>query len=174
VRKLACLTASILFFLSASLLAATDTVVLSIVGAVQFSVPADWKVVDSNSDPALTLFEFQIDNPADEGTRDSTNLVLISYSLTDDSSKKAYSKKESARGPEAKDASVAEGWNCSTFDAMQGETNYTIWDCHRTVSKTGVYVRFAWPHLPRNPRDFDKTMQTDLSDLLQSVVPSPK
>jgi hypothetical protein len=37
-----------------------------------------------------------------------------------------------------------------------------------------VFVRIAWPHLPRNPSDYDKQGETVLSDFLTSVGLSKK
>jgi hypothetical protein len=57
---------------------------------------------------------------------------------------------------------------------MQKSTEYVAWDCYRVVADSGVAVRIAWPHLPKNPADHDKQMETVLSDLLISIVRSEK
>jgi hypothetical protein len=150
---------------------AEDKVDFSIVDRIQFTVPGEWKVIVSKSNATQTTFAFQIPNPADEGTPDSTNLALIAYNLNDPSANKAYAKKQSERGPGAKEAHLVDGWVCSTFQGMQDATTYSDWDCTRAVEKSGVFVRIAWPHLPKNPVDYDKIMETTMAEVLKSVVP---
>ncbi len=154
---------------TAPLSSAGDKVDFSIVDRIQFTVPGEWKVIASKSNATQTIFAFQIPNPADGGTPDATNLVLIAYNLTDSSANKAYAKKQSERGPGAKEANLVDGWDCSTFSAMQAATTYS--DCTRTFEKSGVFVRTAWPHLRKNSTDYDKIMETTLAEVLKSVVP---
>ena len=128
-------------------------------------------MISTKSNAKQTTFAFQVENPADEATPDSTNLVLIAYNLHDDSTKKAYEKKQSERGPTETDAKLVDGWDCSTFSAMQGSTAYSVWDCYRTIQRSGVYVRLAWPHLARNAPDYDEAMKRALAEVLRSVAP---
>ena len=158
------------FPLAALPLFAGEKVDFSIVGRIQFTVPGEWKVISSKSNAKQTTFAFQIENPADEGTPDSTILVLIAYNLNE-STKKAYQKKQSERGPTATDGKLVDGWDCSIFSAMQGSTAYSVWDCHRTMQGSGVYVRLAWPHLAGNAPDYDEAMKRALAEVLRSVAP---
>ena len=153
---------------------AKDEVTFSIVKRVQFTVPGDWKVMSSRSDKDLTVFVFQLPNPADEGTPDSTNLAVVSSYLRDDASRDAFEKKASERDPRAREQHLVESWSCSTFTAKQGATNYDVWDCYRVVAKCGVHVRFAWPSLPKNAPNYGKQMEMTLVVVLKSIIPSPK
>lgn len=157
--------------LSALSASAEEKVDLSIVDRIQFTVPGEWKVIAGKSDASRTTFAFQIPNPADEGTPDSTNLALVAYSLNQPAEKESFEVKKSQRGPGATDQKLVDGWECSTFSAKQKDTSYTDWDCTRIVGQTGVFVRLAWPHLVMNPADYDKDMETALSDVLKSVIP---
>jgi hypothetical protein len=87
--------------LIASTLSATERVTFTVVDRVEFSVPGEWPVIASKSDAARTTFGFQVPNPADKGTPDSTNLVLMSYYLEDSSAKAAFEKKASKQYPKA-------------------------------------------------------------------------
>jgi hypothetical protein len=156
-----------------TVLAGSEKVEFSIVARVKFSVPGDWKVISSKSDPNVTVFAFQISNPADEGTPDSTNLVFISYYLKDSSAKAAFEKKVSNRGLNALEKRLTDGWTCSTFFAKQGGTEYEDWDCTRILADCGVYLRVAWPHLPKNSPDYDNKMRAALDDVLKSVDSAP-
>lgn len=167
--------ASIIVFLAAGFgVAAADIVTFTIVGRVQFSVPGDWVVIASKSGGTRTTFAFQIKNPADEGTPDSTNLAVNSYYLKDHNAKDAFDKRRSSQDPKAHTKELTDNWECSTFSALQDTTSYEDWDCFRTINECGVFVRMAWPHLPKNPPDYDDQMKTALVDVLRSFAPSPK
>jgi hypothetical protein len=160
--------------LSASGLSAKETVTFTIVDRVEFSVPGEWPVIASKSDAVRTTFAFQVPNPADTGTDDSTNLMLLSYYLDDSSAKAAFEKKANKQDPKAEEKKIVDDWSCSSFSAPQGSTPYEIWDCNRIVSGTGVYVRMAWPHLGKNAPDYNERMVSVLTDSLRSVAASPK
>jgi hypothetical protein len=163
---------SVLF--TTSLAAAADQVVFTIVERVQFSVPGDWPVISSKSTAEKTVFAFKIPNIAEKGTPDSTNLVIVSSYLKDAQDKNAFEKKASSPDHPAQEKKLVHGWRCTSFSAMQDSTQYVVWDCYRVVARCGVYVRIAWPHLPKNPSDYDKQMEAVLSDFLTSVRPSQK
>jgi hypothetical protein len=155
-------------------LCAGGRVVFSIYARVQFSVPPDWLVISSKSDAVSTVFAFQIPNPAEEGTPDSTNLVIVASDLKQPGAKTAFEKKASNPDQRAQKRKLVDHWLCNSFSATQGSTDYEIWDCFRTVTDCGVYVQAAWPHLPKNPQEYDKTMETRLAEVLNSVAPSVK
>lgn len=155
-------------------LGAADTVTFTVVGRVQFSVPSDWVVIASKSETTNTLFAFQIKNPADEGTPDSTNLAFVSYYLGDKNAKAAFKEKVSDQERHAKKKEDVQDWNCTSFTAKQGATQYQDWDCNRVLANCGVFIRLAWPELPKNPLNYDKDMLAALTDVLKSVAPSRK
>jgi hypothetical protein len=166
--------AVLLFCILASVAVATDRVVFTVVDRIQFAVPGEWPVVASKSTPEKTVFAFQIPNKAEKGTPDSTNLSIVSAYLKDAQDKDAFEKKAASSEPNSQEKKLVEGWQCRSFSGMQKSTQYVIWDCYRIVAGCGVFVRIAWPHLPNNPSDYDKQMETVLSDFLISVIPSEK
>lgn len=159
--------------LSAATASAQDVVDFTIVNRVQFSVPGDWPVLASKSTNEKTVFAFQIPNAADNGTSDSSNLSIIATDLRTAQDKDAFQKQSSSTDHNAQEKNLVEGWQCSTFSAIQHstQTQYVIWDCRRIIADCGVSVRIAWPHLPKNPLDYDKQMETVLSSFLTSVGP---
>ena len=163
---------ALLLCLVASLAAATDYVEFSVVERIRFSVPGNWPVISSKSTPEKTTFAFQIPNRADKKTSDSSNLVIVSSYLGNTQEKEDFEKKASTTENNATEQKLVEGWRCSTFTGMQKSTQYVVWDCYRKVADCGVKVRIAWPHLPKNPPDYDKQMEVVLSDFLNSVAPS--
>ena len=145
----------------------------TIVDRVQFSVPADWPVIATKSTSEKTVFAFQIPNAADKGTSDSSNLSIIATDLRTVQGRDAFQKQASGADQNAQGKNLVEGWGCSTFSAIQHSTQaqYVIWDCRRIIADCGVSVRIAWPHLPKNPPDYDKQMEMVLSNFLTSVGP---
>lgn len=159
--------------LSATTAAATDVVDFTIVDRIQFSVPGDWPVIANKSTSEKTVFAFQIPNAADEGTSDSSNIVIVARDLKTAQDRDAFQRNASGTDHNAQEKDLVEGWECSTFSAVQHSTptQYAIWDCRRIIAECGVSVRIAWPHLPGNPPNYDKQMEMVLSNLLESVGP---
>ena len=153
--------------------AAADVVDFTIVGRVQFSVPANWPVIANKSTDEKTVFAFQIPNAADKCTSDSSNLSIIATDLRTAQDRDAFQKQASSTEHNAQEKKLVDGWGCSTFSAIQHstQTQYVIWDCRRVIADCGISVRIAWPHLPKNPPDYDKQMETVLADFLTSVGP---
>jgi hypothetical protein len=136
-------------------------------------VPGDWTVIANNSSKERTVFAFQIPNGADRGTSDSSNLSITAVDLKAAEDRDAFQKQATSTNPNAQEKALVEGWRCSTFSAMQPstQTEYVIWDCRRVIADCGVSVRIAWPHLPKNPPDYDKRMEAKFSSFLTSVGP---
>jgi len=153
--------------------AAPDVVDFTIVNRVQFSVPANWPVIANKSTSEKTVFAFQIPNSADEGTSDSSNLSIIATDLKTAQDRDAFQTSPPSTDQNAQEKKLVEGWRCTTFSAVQHSTHtaYVIWDCRRVVADCGVSVRLAWPHLPKNPSDYDSQMEMVLSNFLTSVGP---
>ncbi len=120
-----------------------------------------------------TVFAFQIPNAADKDTSDSSNLSVIATDLKTPQDRDAFQKQTSGTSQNAQVKDLVEGWGCSTFSAVQHSTQtpYVIWDYRRIVADCGVSVRIAWPHLPKNPNDYDQQMEMVLSNFLTSVGP---
>jgi hypothetical protein len=159
--------------LSAAMAAAADVVDFTIVDRVQFSVPGDWPVIANKSTSEKTVFAFQIPNAADKGTSDSSNLSIIATDLRTAQDRDTFQKQALGTDHNAQEKNLVDGWGCGTFSAMQHstQTQYVIWDCRRIIADCGVSVRMAWPHLPKNPPDYDKQMEMVLSNFLTGVGP---
>jgi hypothetical protein len=151
----------------------TDLVDLTIVGRVQFSVPGDWPVIADKSTSEKTIFAFQIPNAADEGTSDSSNLSITATDLKSAEDRDIFQKQAPSANQTAQEKDLVKDWECSTFSATQRstQTEYVIWDCRRLIADCGIFVRIAWPHLQKNPPDYDKQMQLVLSSFLTHVGP---
>jgi len=167
------------WFLSLGLLmpsaiaAPTDLVDFTIVNRIRFSVPGDWPVIANKSTAEKTVFAFQIPNAADQNTPDSSNLSITATDLKTAQDRDAFQKQSPPGAEHAQQKNLVEGWGCSTFTATQSSTRteYVIWDCRRVVGDCGVSARIAWPHLPKNPPDYDGNMETVFSNFLAGVGP---
>jgi hypothetical protein len=157
--------------LAPAVAAATDVVDFTVVNRLHFSVPGNWPVIASKSSSEKTVFAFQIPNAGDEGTSDSSNLSVIATDLKTAQDRDAFQKQAPSTEHNAQEKKLVEGWGCSTFSGVQSSTQYVIWDCRRMIADCGVSVRMAWPHLPKNPPDYDNQMETVLSNFLMSVGP---
>lgn len=160
--------------ITCSVCAASEYVEFTVVERIRFSVPGNWPVIASKSTSEKTVFAFQIPNPADKGTTDSSNLSIVASDLKDARDRDAFEKKASPVEHDAQEKALVPGWRCATFSGMQKSTRYVVWDCYRIVADCGVSVRIAWPHLSKNPPDYDEQMEAVLADLLMSVSPSKK
>jgi hypothetical protein len=172
-QKTLVLFAFVSFLLFAATATAQKLIDFTIVDRVQFSVPTVWPVIANKSTNEKTVFAFQIPNAADKDTSDSTNLSVISTDLKNASDRDAFQQQASGTIQNAQVKNLVDGWRCGTFSAVQHstQTSNVIWDCRRMIGDCGVSVRMAWPHLPKNPNDFDKQMETVLSSFLASVGP---
>ena len=130
-------------------------------------------MIANKSTGEKTVFAFQIPNAADKDTSDSSNLSIIATDLKSAQEKEAFQKQAPSTNQDAKEKDLVKDWKCSTFSAAQHstQTEYVIWDCRRVVADSGVSVRLAWPHLPKNPPDYDKQMEAVLSSFLTNVGP---
>ncbi len=160
-------------FLATALAQPTDLIDFTIVDRVQFSVPVDWPVIANKSTSEKTVFAFQIPNAADEGTSDSSNLSITATDLKSAQDRDAFQKQAPNTNQNAQEKNLITDWECSTFSASQRSTQpeYVVWDCRRLIADSGVSVRIAWPHLPKNPPDYDKQMEAVLSNFLTRVGP---
>jgi hypothetical protein len=151
----------------------TDLIDFTVVGRVQFSVPADWRVIADKSTAEKTVFAFQIPNAADEGTSDSSNLSITAMNLKSVQDRGDFQKQAPSNSQTAQERDLVKDWECSAFSATQRstQTNYIIWDCRRLIADSGISVRVAWPHLRKNPPDYDKQMELVLSTFLSHVGP---
>jgi len=138
-------------------------------GFVGFTVLGDWHVIGMQSRPPVTATAFQIPDSADEGTPDSTNLVV---SLLNPETALA---KAGLDGSERKDGGTPQvsrhgNWIVHTLSGMQASTRYTIVDAETPIADVICRVRIAWPELPNHQPDYDSKMLAVFDAVLDSVA----
>lgn len=138
-------------------------------GYVAFRVDGSWPVVASDSKPPVSVLAFQIPNAADDGTPDSTNVAVSVFQLDSETGRTGLAAVPTRVGAAEPKRERFEGWEVFRQEGRQGPTAYSIVDAKRTLAQAGVAVRVAWPHLSRNPPDYDARMEATLRALLRSV-----
>jgi hypothetical protein len=137
-------------------------------GYVGFDARADWPVLAMQSFLPITVTAFQIPDPADVQTKDSTNLAVSLFQQDADSARQRLStikeQGESAGTPEH-----YKGWTIYRRDANQGATRYTVVDALAPTADVICGVRLAWPHLSTHTAGYDAKMEALLRATLDSV-----
>jgi len=139
-------------------------------GYVAFVAVDDWHVLTMESRLPVATVVFQLPNPADEGTPESTNLVLILYDLATRKGRTGFEQPIPQYGDDPKPETAAGGWTLYRQSGIQNSTQYTVLDARRTaVADVAASVRLAWPHLPNNPQDYDARMESTFRAFLDSI-----
>ena len=120
--------------------------------------------------PPTTAAVFQIPNSADEGTPDSTNLVVMTFELDSPEAVAAATRVTNKMRTESKPAPSHGSWQTYTKQDRQDATEYRIRDARRELADVVVTIRLAWPHLKQNPADYDEQMEKLFLLLLDGVI----
>lgn len=137
-------------------------------GYVGFSVPKDWRVISVQSKPPVASAVFLAPNSADAGKPDSTNVAISLIQPDTEEGKSALNRVGKSYEGEV-EASSQSGWECYSQSAHQKKTTYTILDAKKSVADVIVSVRVAWPHLPKNPPNYDPDMKAIFESLLNAI-----
>lgn len=136
-------------------------------GYVGFDAGRDWPVMALQTRPPILVAAFQIADPADRGTSDSTNLairLIQPESAAGQAALVADQKNYGDRKPEA-----YHGWSVQAWSKTQGSTMYSIVDARADRADMTCTIRLAWPHLANHPAGYDADMQALLKRTLDSV-----
>ena len=149
-------------------------------GAVVLATSDEWKLLAYKADTPIAVAVFQIYNPGDVGTPDSTNLSLTAFNLSSSEAKEAadkklalLEKKEALTFPNPKGIFIQgphgeprdhNGWKVYSTAGLQKvhelkdqkPTEYKILEGYKELGGNAVMVHFAWPILPKNPPDFSE------------------
>lgn len=138
-------------------------------GYVRFVTGNRWSVLSMQSKAPITVAAFQIKNPADEGTPNSSNLLLSLLSPGTKQSDKALEVIGRPYGDAKVQTSKNGGWTIYRQQSHQGATLYTILDAKKPVADVIATVRLAWPKLDKVSAKYEAEMQGLFERFLQSV-----
>lgn len=147
----------------------TEFKIITPKGFVAFFVGNEWSVLAMQPKLPVAAAVFQIPNPADENTSDSTNLVLTLYDETTAQGREALSVVGRPYGLNAPTIGDRNNWTTYTQESKQGDTLYTILDGKSKVADVAVAIRLAWPHLANQTQDYDKQMKALFERVLDSI-----
>lgn len=137
-------------------------------GFVRFAAERSWKVLSIKSKPPVAVAVFQLDNPADGGTSESTNVAVTLATPGAAPADKAIEDIGKKLGAGDVQATTKGGWSIFSQVGTESETPYAVLDAKTTIADVVAGVRLAWPQLPNNPPDYDSTMRAAFDRLLQS------
>src|SRR5690348_16795147 len=123
---------TILTALAKSAFAAENTIYLQSEHIV-IHPPSTWPIIAHKLNGAKDLAAFQIPNPADTGTSDSSNISVIAYDLKDDKSMLEFSRQLLDQGKTKHAVSEMDKWTIYTFSDKQNYTAYEIRDCYKAA-----------------------------------------
>lgn len=139
-------------------------------GFVSFAAGRDWPVLLMEPKLPVATAVFQLPNPAEQGTPDSSNLVLMLCAPHSEKGRAAYGAPVQQYGEMAPREESFHGWTIYRQKAKQDGTIYTILDAKREgIADVSVKVRLAWPHLAANSSTYDKDMEAAWQAFLGSI-----
>lgn len=138
-------------------------------GHVSYMVGDDWAVLSMKTQTPVSAAVYQIPNPADADTPESTNLVLMLYDLATKNGRAEFERPVPDYTEEGPVQSEYQGWTVYRHSGMQNDVEYTILDARRRDVGNGEVaagVRLSWPHLPDNRADYDQEMEATFHSFL--------
>jgi hypothetical protein len=149
--------------------AAVELTVITQKGEVAFTAEDAWSVIGTQTKPPVAVVAFQIKDPADEGTPDSTNLAINLYDPGTPQGRDAIKKIGRKYGADQPKVSRVGDWQVFDQESTQNGSAYTILDARRDVADVTVSVRLAWPHLKGHSNDHESAMRALFARVLASV-----
>jgi hypothetical protein len=146
-----------------------DLRVITTKGYVTYTVGGDWKVLDMQTKAPKTSAIFQLNNPADEGTSDSTDLGILTFETNSPEATATFEKVAAKPRTEASARGRHRAWQLFGRRAPQGKTMYQVRYAIREVPGAHVIVTFSWPQLSRNRPGYDAQMEATFLTFLDSV-----
>lgn len=113
---------------------------------------------------------FQILNPADEGSGDSTNLSVVAYDMRETEAMVKFTSSLLEHEEQKHAATEMGDWAVHKWNGKQGETNYEIRDCYRTLKDFGIHVRLAIPIIPKTAKEWSAKLDANFKKLLESIA----
>jgi hypothetical protein len=137
---------------------------------VSYQIGDEWAVVSEQGNRPVSTVVYQIPNPADADTPESTNIVLILYDLSTAKGRGGYDAPLPHYSDEKPVESSLDGWSILKHTGAQNEVEYTILDARNdNVADLAASVRLAWPHMPGNAKDYDQRMEQTFREFLAGV-----
>ncbi len=138
-------------------------------GSVTVRSPESWVIIKHQVGSTSDLIAFQILDPADEGTDDSTNVSVIAFDLRVVNTALKFTQSVLEHGKLKHPEKENGKWLIYTWHSKQEETNYEIRDCYLTSNQYGIYVRLAFPKLEKTTKEWSTKLEVDFKQLLDTL-----
>ncbi len=112
---------------------------------------------------------FRIPNPADEGTSDSTTVAVMGYAADSKIAQRLFRKTKQKLPKTGLSKSQRAGWEIEDYQDNQAATRYRNLYGTKVLADRTLFVRVAWPLVPRNAPGYDAQMLQVFHRLLAEV-----
>ena len=137
---------------------------------VALLVSPKWIIIGHKLDVTVDQVFFQVRNPADVGTPDSTNVVITVCDLDSDSGRATLAKLQRVMQSELQSSKPKGEWEVVTYRGTQGDTEYEILNCYRAFGKQlGVHCRLAYPLLKENSKEWTAELFKEFDRVLLRI-----
>ena len=165
---------SLLLFMPFAAVNAAEHVIYIQNEQLSVSCPASWVIIAHKPTGSPSdVVAFQILNPADNGTEDSTNLSVVAWDLQQTEAMLKFTREVLDHEKQKRTPKEAGEWAIYTWTDKQGDTEYEIRDCYRTAKPFGLHVRLAIPKLAKTKKEWSDKLDTDFKKLLESITLKP-
>jgi len=148
----------------------TELSIVTPKGYVSFIAADHWPVLEMQTQMPATLTVFKLPNPADEGTSDSSNLILQLFERGSEKEKTLFSAPVKQYGSSPPVTEQFKEWTITRQEDPQNKTVYSLWDARKTgIADVSVRVRLVWPHLTNNPANYEEQMEKIFVKFLMSI-----
>lgn len=131
----------------------------------------DWAVIDIHGDPPAAGFDFQIPDPADQGTSDSTNIGIDVYQPDTREARNAQAQFGKSLEPAGRPKmETYKGWTIYSQGVVAKGTPYSLMDAESREGDAVVIVHLNWPHLSGQPGMHNTDMRALMLKTLDSVT----
>ena len=148
----------------------TELSIVTTRGYVTFAAADHWPMLEMQTKMPATLAVFKVPNPADEGTAESTNLILQLFERGSEEERTLFSAPVKQYGSTPPVPEHFKEWTITRQEDHQGPNVYSLWDARKTgIADVSVRVRLVWPRLPNNPANYSEEMDRILKAFLDSI-----
>jgi hypothetical protein len=138
---------------------------------VSLRCPASWVIIGHKPQGSPSdMVAFQILNPADDGTDDSTNLSVVAFDVRGTEGMLKFTQSLTEHEEKKHPSKEVGEWAIYTWSGKQGATNYEIRDCYRTMKPFGIHVRLAVPKIAKTTKEWTDKLDADFKKLLESIT----
>lgn len=143
-------------------------------GFVKFSAPPAWPVMMEKTEGTPQFIAFQVKDPADTGTGESSRVTVETRLLDNSSNFQAMVNREvdkAKRTPEFKQTTEGVPESTLRYYGLNGKTRYEFRDTWYLNGHVFVHVRCERPTLAKTTAQWTATYEQGCAQIMQSIKP---